>query len=164
MQPDFPPPVLDEAHAAFVESGVSIVACGCDLQAFPTLVRALGCRVAPDRRTLTIFVNAAQAEALIQGVRANRRLAVVFSQPSSHRTIQLKGTDASVQPLAAGDLEIIEAHAGAVAADLACFGWPATPIRTLLSCPPEALAALQFMPTAAFTQTPGPKAGSPLLP
>ena len=34
-------------------------------------------------------------------VRATRAVAVVFSQPTTHRTIQLKGTDAQVGPLAA---------------------------------------------------------------
>src|SRR5262245_14103009 len=94
---------LDEANLDFIASGVSIFVASRDISIVRTLVRALGCRIAPDRQRISVFVASFQCLALLQDVRATRVFAAVFSQPSTHRTIQLKGTDAAVEQLENGD-------------------------------------------------------------
>ncbi len=89
----------------------------------PSVARAFGCRVAPDRRRVTVFLSAAQAPDVLADLRASRRAAAVFSRPSTHRTIQVKGDDASVGPLAAGDLAHIAAYADALVRDLQALGY-----------------------------------------
>jgi hypothetical protein len=153
--------LLDAGQVAFLRSGVSISvgACGRD---GPQLVRALGCKVADDASTVTVFVPEARSQAVQRDVFDNGALAVVFTQPSTHRTLQLKSREARVTALSAVDLALAEAYADAFVADLATIGFPEALVRTFLACPPDQLVGLTFRPTAAFTQTPGPNAGKPL--
>ncbi len=154
--------LLDAANGAFVESGLSIVVAARDAANVPTLVRAYGCRVAPDRRRVSVFVAPAQCPELLEDVRSTGAVAVVFSQPSTHRTIQLKGTDAAVERLEAGDADRMARQTKAFCADLALLGFAPTMGHTLLASAGEDLVAIAFTPNAAFVQTPGPRAGAPL--
>jgi hypothetical protein len=153
---------LDPAHAAFIQSGVSIVAASRDRDNNPMLVRAVACRVSPDRQRVTVFLSRRQAGTLLADVGSSRVLAVVFSQPSTHRTIQLKSVDAVEVPLAAGDVERMAEHARLVVADLKRLGYGDEVLRAYFSYTVEDVAAVAFTPSAAFTQTPGPGAGARL--
>jgi len=155
-------PLLDEAHAAFIQSGVSVVAASRDSANVPTLARAIACRVSPDRMRVTVFVSRAQTQALLADVRSTRVLAVVFSQPSTHRTIQLKTSDAAETTLAPGDLERMVEHTERLLADLKLLGYGDALLRTSFSYAADDVAAVAFTPSAAFTQTPGPGAGARL--
>jgi hypothetical protein len=156
------PPLLDPAHAAFIQSGVSIVAASRDRENNPMLARAIACRVSPDRQRVTVFLSRRQAGLLLADVGANRVLAVVFSQPSTHRTIQLKSVDAAEVPLAAGDVERMAEHARLVADDLKRLGHGDELLSAYFSYAIEDVVAVAFTPSAAFTQTPGPGAGARL--
>ena len=89
-------------------------------------------------------------------------LAVVFSQPSTHRTIQLKSTDAAMVPIGPGDTERVAEHAELVIDDLKRLGHGEPVLRAAFSHTLEDIAAIAFTPSAAFTQTPGPGAGARL--
>lgn len=155
-------PLIDAAHAAFIQGAVGISAAACGSDRMPALVRALGCRVSADRRCVAVFVSATQAAQLLKCIRDNGAVAVVFSEPSTHRTVQLKGADATVGELQEGDLQRLQAYRDAFAQEVAPHGFNRHMIQTLLSHPPADIVALAFTPTAAFSQTPGPKAGAPL--
>ncbi len=157
-------PLLDEEGAAFVQSGVSIVAASRDAALVPSVGRAVGCRVAADRRRVTVFVAASQAPELIADLTACGRIAVVFSRPSTHRTLQLKADDAVVRPLAGGEAALPERYVAGFAADIAKLGHTEAQARTLVACVDGDLVAIDFTPGAAFEQTPGPNAGAPLPP
>ncbi len=157
---DSTPPSLSEANAAFIQQGVSVIVGARNRDNAPTLVRGIGCRVAPDRTRVTVFLVASQATELLADLRDNGAIAVVFCQPSTHRTIQLKGTDASVVPIEDGDHERMAAQSAALAADIVSVGYRPQPVRTLLAYAPEDVAAIAFTPSAAFQQTPGPNAGA----
>jgi hypothetical protein len=128
----------------------------------PSVARALGCRIAPDRRRVTIFLSAAQAPEVMADVRGSRMAAAVFSRPSTHQTIQVKGDDATVGALDDGDLARIAAYADALVRDLQALGYTEAFGRALLDFEPADLVAVAFTPKAAFLQTPGPGAGAPL--
>lgn len=157
---DHPP--LDEANAAFIRCGVMVSVASRDARHVASVARALGCRVAPDRRRVTAFLLASQSEMLLRDLRDTGTIAVVFSQPSTHRTIQLKGTDAEVGPVAAGDTALIDANAAALIDDVAVLGYQEAFGRTFLAYEPHDLVAVTFTPSAAFAQTPGPQAGKRL--
>ena len=159
-----PPPVIDAAHAAFLLGRVSIVAASRDDRNVPTLMRGLGCRLSRDRRQVTILLRASQSEALLADLRANGVIAVVFSEPSTHRTLQLKGTGATVGPLQRGDAQLLTRYRDAMLAEICPLGYAEALIRTMLSCPPQDAVAVTFRPSHAFSQTPGPGAGQPLPP
>jgi hypothetical protein len=156
-------PVLDAEHAAFILlPGISMTAASRAPGNLSVLGRVHGCRLAPDGARVTVLLPGDQYPALIEGLRASRAIAVVFSQPSTHRTIQLKGTDAAIEPLAGGDEELAARWAEGFVAGLAALGYDATSIRATVWCDPGRLVAVGFTPSAAFQQTPGPRAGAPL--
>jgi hypothetical protein len=154
--------LLDEANAAFVQGGVSVVAASRDAALVPSMGRVSGCRVSTDRRAVTLYVASGQAVQLLADVRASGRIAVVFSQPSTHRTLQLKADDARVRALRRSELVIVERYVDAFAAEIEPLGHTTEQARTLLKCREDDLVAVDFAPSAAFEQTPGPKAGTPL--
>lgn len=155
-------PCLDAELAAFVQGGVSVVAASRDRDNMPAIARACGCRVSADRRRVTLMVAASQAARLLDAIRATRSIAVVVSQPSSHRTIQLKGNDAVQEPLASGDHELIARYVTAFSKDIGALGHAPELGHALLWAEPADVVALSFSLSAAFNQTPGPRAGEPL--
>lgn len=156
-------PLLDAEHAAFILlPGISITAASRAADRRPVLGRALGCRVAPDRSRVAVQVSGDQNAALVAALRDSRVIAVVFSQPSTHRTIQLKGTDAQVEPAGPEDRECARRWTEGFVAELAGMGYAASLVETFLWCDPAGLRTVTFTPCAAFQQTPGPGAGAPL--
>jgi len=153
---------LGSEDAALICGGVGMSIATCRAQALPNLVRAAGCRLSPDRRAITVMVAATPGAAVLDDIRRTGAVAVVFSQPSTHRTVQLKGTDARIVPLEAGDADLVERYVAAFAAQLESFGFSERFAHALVAQPLEDLVAVQFTIRAAFSQTPGPHAGEPL--
>ena len=156
------PPLIDEDHAALIESAVSIIAASSDAANVPSLARSIGCKVSADRRNVTIFMVVSSARRLLDDVSLSGRIAVVFSEVLSHRTIQLKGTDAAMVPVVPADRRLVEAYADAMVRVIGSVGHPEDLARAMLACPAGELVAVAFTPMAAFLQTPGPRAGTPL--
>lgn len=156
-------PCLDAELAAFVQGGVSIVAASRVDKRSPVIARAVGCRVSPNRRQITLLVASSQAAAFLEGIRSTRAIAAVFSQPSTHRTIQFKGTDAALAPPQEGDRDLIAAYTRAFCEELAPLGYHPEQIRAVLSCEADDYVAVTFSISTAYSQTPGPRAGEPLV-
>ena len=157
------PAVFDAGTAAFITtSGVSISVGSANAALRPSITRGIGCRLAADRAGITVFVVAEQSREVLDDVGDTRRVAVVFSQPSSHRTLQLKGRDARVEPLAPGDRELIERYGRAFSAELGAVGFGPLFTHALIDSGGGEVVAISFTPCAAFDQTPGPRAGEPL--
>jgi len=155
-------PVLDAERAAFIQGGVSVVVGARDTGNVPRLARAIGCRVAEDRRRVTVYLSAFQAATLLAAIRAERAITVAFNLPSTHRALQLKGADAEVVPLDCTDIERARAYIDAFVADIALLGFAQAYGRALLWFDPSELTGVAFTPAAAFDQTPGPRAGTPV--
>jgi len=153
---------LDAEHAAFVQGGVSVIVATRDAARLADAVRGCGCRVSRDRRRVTVLVDGARSPALLDNIAANGEIAVVFSQPSTHRTIQLKGSDAELVRALPADRRRIAEHRAAWVAELVALGYARPFVEALWGQWPVTLAAVVFTPTAAYQQTPGPAAGQPL--
>lgn len=148
--------------AAFICGGVGMSVSTCRPGALPTMARCTGARIAPDRRIVTILLAATPAAAFLDDLRRTGTIAAVFSRPSTHRTLQLKGSDARIVPIETGDAERALRYVDAFAAEVVPFGYPEPLIRAFLASPADDLTAVQFTVSAAFSQTPGPQAGEPL--
>lgn len=157
-----PATLLDAAHAEFIQSGVSVVVASRNAAFEPDVVRGCGCRVSRDRRRVTVLIDRARADSVLADFAANGMIAVVYSQPSTHRTIQLKGSDARLVDSAPADPALAEAHRDRWIAELCQLGYTPAFAAAVWGPLPRALAAVAFTPTAAFQQTPGPGAGQPL--
>ena len=157
-------PVLDAAHAGFITRHVSILAASCNRARVPSVSRAFGCRVSPDRRTVTLWLPVPRSASLLRDLRDGGAIAVVFSRPSTHETLQLKGAAASVVPLAADDRECMRAYGQSLAEDIGRIGWREPFVSALTQVLGEEAVGVSFAPVAAFVQTPGPAAGRRLEP
>lgn len=152
---------LDSDHAAFIQGAVSVVVSTCNPQRVPDVLRGCGCRVSRDRRRVTVLFEAARAGAVLENIAANGMIAVVFSQPSTHRTIQLKGSDARVVRAMGADRAIAQQHLHAWVQDLQLIGY-GTEFARAVRGEPQHLVAVAFTLASAFQQTPGPAAGQRL--
>jgi hypothetical protein len=153
---------LEAAHAEFAQGGVSVIVATRDAGLVADAIRACGCRVSRDRRRVTVLVDRVRAETLVANVAANGQIAVVFSQPSTHRTIQLKGTDAAVVRPQPSDRALAASHREEWIDELGRIGYAREFAAAFWGRLPETLVAVAFTPSAAFQQTPGPAAGQPL--
>ncbi|MFO1413409.1 MAG: hypothetical protein U1F10_05760 [Burkholderiales bacterium] len=157
--PPVPEPLADE-HAAFVSGPLSIVAASRDAHNVPSIGRACGCLVAPDRRSVAVFIARTQAPQLVADLDACGQVAVVYTRPSTNRSLQLKGTDARLRALTAAEVAFIARYVEAFGREITPLGHSMEEARTIFRCVDGDLLAIEFTPTAAFVQTPGPGAGT----
>jgi hypothetical protein len=156
---------ISAALATFITSHISIHVAATRADGIATLVRALGCRIDPSAPArVRLLVARAQCAALLEAVATSGRIAAVFNEPESHRTVQLKGGDARVLAATPDDLAVRTPYVQAMARRLTVFDTPEPFMHALLASAPDEVAVVDFTPAAAFTQTPGPRAGAPLAP
>jgi len=161
-----PPTLLSPIGPAQVElitGRVSIIVASRDARLRPHLMRAVGCRMSADWRLVTVLLPEGGSREVLQDLRDNRQIAVVFSRPSSNRTIQLKGNDATVTPSGPDDKALAERYLHGFIEEIGQLGHAADVAHTILGHD-GALMAVHFTVAAAFEQTPGPTAGQPLSP
>lgn len=155
-------PLIDEELAAFLQSGQSLHVASRGENLAASLDRALGCRVSADRRRVTVFILASHGAAMLEDFGRNGAIAFVASQPSTHRTVQLKGVDAVAGPVEPGDAALLARQADGFARDLVALGYAESLPRLLVEGDPGDVVAVTFTPVQAFVQTPGPGAGAPM--
>ena len=159
-----PPPLLDAAQAAFLVGPVAIGMASHDGDRIPSLSRAFGCRVSPDRREVTVFLSRHHSGPLLRDLADGAPVAAVFSRPLTHETLQLKAEGVRLVELEPGDRAIMLAAGDAFAAELTALGYPEAFCRALMAPSGDDAVAAVFTPMALFEQTPGPKAGARLEP
>jgi hypothetical protein len=153
---------LSAEQIAFIQGNVTIYAAATGADLSPQIARAAGCRVDAQSRQITIFVGAARADAMLVAMRAQHSLAVVFSQPGNHKAIQLKTYNADIVNLHRDDSVLIADYCERMIAHITPLGFSPDMLRAFFSIPISDAVALQFIPSAAFDQTPGPNAGASL--
>ncbi len=164
MQSDLAPPPIGPEQAALMRRRVSIIVAGRDAQHRPHLMRAFGCRLAPDRRELTLFMSTGTGAAVLADLRANGRIAVVITEPTTARTIQLKGEHALIEPPGPGDAALVQHYIDCFADEIEQLGFDRALAGTMFAHRSDELIAVRFTPGEAYEQTPGPNAGARLQP
>ena len=119
----------------------------------PSVTRALGYRISADASEFAIFVPR-QAERVLADLRTTAQAAVVFTEPSTHKSVQVKGSDARITPLEEGDWPVISAYADDLVAEICPLGY-AEPLIRILS-PTLASSGSTFM-LAAWTGVTRPR-------
>lgn len=153
---------LGPEHAQFIAGPVSINVASCDANFVPSVARAFGCRLSADRGQVTVFLPVPSSPILLRDLRAGGAVAAVFSRPSTHQTLQLKGCDVIVASLALDDRERMLAYGEQFSAEIHGLGYPERFAQGLVAAVKEDAVAVSFTPAAAFEQTPGPAAGQRL--
>lgn len=145
-----------------VEKGVSTIVSSCGANLRPSIMRALGSGITPDGERITVYLSRRQSRQVLLDVAATGRIAVVFSEPCSHRTLQVKASHAHIREAQAADEPLLQRYLAAMEQEIALVGFDARFTRAMLALNLDDLVAISFKPEAAFDQTPGPKAGRAL--
>lgn len=151
--------LLSLDNLAFIQKGVSINVASRDVRRVPSLTRALSCRLDDDGGRLRIAVSRSQGRDLLRDIEKSGVIAVVFTEPSTHRTLQIKGIDAGEVTPDAADFESLARTRIAFGAEIGRLGFDAAFNQRLFHVERDDLAVLAFTPQAVFQQTPGPDAG-----
>lgn len=153
---------LAEEVIRFVESGVSITAGSRDARCVPSMARVLGCRVADDGCTVQFWMVASQSAQLLLDCRNSNRIAGVFSQPTTHRTLQIKGDDILEVAVEADAQATIAEHIRGFDAEVAPLGFGRAFTQAFFQHQRGDVVAVRFTARELFDQTPGPDAGRKL--
>lgn len=152
---------LGPEQAALIARRVSIIVGSRDAALRPHVMRAVACRLSDDRRRVCVLLPQRGSRQVLEDLRANGRIAVVFSEPTTDRTLQVKGDDAVVRPGDDADAALAEQHLRDFVNEIGQLGFSADVAQTMLGHDPT-LLAVEFTVAAAFEQSPGPSAGEPL--
>lgn len=155
-------PLLTPEFIAMVDKGVSAIVASRDAALRPSLMRAVGAQITPDGAEVTVFLARSQSRQLLQDIAATGRIAVVFSEPTTHRTLQLKGTGINGRAATAQDQPALQRYLESMQFEICSIGYDAAVVRAMLAFRLDDVVAISFTPTEAFDQTPGPKAGTTL--
>ena len=125
--------------------------------------RVSGWRVGPDHRTITVVFPEDSLSRLVESLQHNGELAVTLEEFPSHETYQFKGRYVRHRAVEDGDFEIVERLRRRYVKSLRPL-FPSgdeTALNALFS--PPALA-VDFEVLEIYLQTPGPGAGTRLVP
>ena len=142
--------------AEFFESGVSILVATRDAELRPACVRGAGASVRAAEGVVTVYLPQATAARTLANVRDNGQIAVTFSRPLTHYSIQIKGVCALSRAGTEEDRALQQRYRAAYAEQLHAVGLPRAAAARLAWWPS---VAVDIAVSDLFVQTPGPTAG-----
>jgi hypothetical protein len=145
-----------------IARGVSVIVSSCGLDLTPSLMRAVGSQISADGDRITVYLNRLQSAQVLRDVASTGRIAVVFSEPHSHRTVQVKSHKARLREVTRDDAPLLQRYLLAMQLELGRVGVMPHFVEAMFAHSFEDLSAIEFTPSHAFDQTPGPHAGRPL--
>lgn len=155
------PTTLHPDLLATLQLGLSLHVGACKADGEPVMARALDIRVEPDLR-LSVLLPLPAGEAVLQALQRAPRVAVVASQPTTHKAVQIKGEAVVVHPDGAMDWPNLPTAFARFAVEIGQLGFAPGIAATLLEVPLSRCRVVSFRPTGAWDQTPGPGAGQPM--
>jgi len=148
----------------FLEQHANVAFAGTrDAELVPYGHRVTGWRVGADGRTLTMLTPEAFVARLVESLQQNGELAVTIEEFPSHETYQFKGVYLGHRPVEAADLEVVNRIRQRFVRSVKPI-YPGAPEAALAAfiLPPS--MAVDFDVREIFLQTPGPGAGTRLVP
>jgi hypothetical protein len=155
-------PLIDPSVASFIQSGVSITVAARGDRLVPSITKAVGCHVDAAGREVSVLLFADAGEPVCRDVARNGLVAVCFSRPSTNRTVQIKGSNATSALATPQDVAHARRCLDLLIDDLTPLGFDRRMLEAFFWGDPADLMAIRFAPDAAFAQTPGPGAGAAL--
>ena len=147
---------------AIMARGVSVIVGSRDAKLHPSIMRAVGSRVEANGQDITVYLSRSSSRQLLQDIAATGQLAVVFSEPSTHRTVQLKAARAEIRQAVDVDAPVLAAYLKSMEHEIQQVGFAPPLTRAMLAHRLDDVVAVRFTPEQAFDQTPGPRAGAAL--
>ena len=103
-------------------------------------------------------------EALVSAAEQGAAIAVTFSQPINHRSIQVKGSNAGIAAPTEEDRQAAFRQMAGLREKLKAIEYPVHFADAYCHVDADDLVAFDFDLDTAFVQTPGPGAGAELKP
>lgn len=150
--------VIDSEMKAFLQGGVASQLGTASAEGRPNAVNAWGPRVNEDG-SLTIFIDTVRAAGPLSNLATNPRAAVIFADPITYRSIQLKGRWRGASRPTPEEERWVARHRDSLSAALAVIGDDPESKRNTAW---DDLTRIDLDVDHAFDQTPGPQAGRPL--
>lgn len=151
---------VPENLAAVVEGLVAVHVATRDAAFVPDEVMAAAAVPSADGRSLTVYLPVATSETSLANLRENGAIAVVLSKPLTHRTVQLKGRVETLRPAREEERAGVERLAAAFDTEVELIGLAPAVVRRRTKWPCQAVT---FVVSEAYEQTPGPRAGEPIV-
>ncbi|MCE5234103.1 MAG: hypothetical protein ABFC67_00720 [Mizugakiibacter sp.] len=151
---------LDPDWVRFIEGGVSITVASRDAANVPTLTKGYGCRALDGEHGVRILVVGSHSVELLRDIETGGAVAAVYSEVGTHRALQLKGSGARVEIPDAADRECARHYRESFSRNLAALGFAPGLLAGYFDYADDDLRVVAFVPSEAFLQTPGPRAGS----
>lgn len=155
--------VLTPDIEAFCQSGISVIVAACRPGETPVAGLGCGCRILPDGR-MRLLLPRPGNERLLAMAERGARIAITFSQPFTHRSIQVKGSQAGVAAPDERDKREAVRQSRGICRELVEVDYPPAFAEAYCRVDPDIIVALDLTLDAAFVQTPGPGAGAQLKP
>ena len=146
---------LEHANVAFVGTR--------DRDLVPFGHRVSGWRIGADQRTMTVLLPDEYLEALVESLQQNGELAVTVEEFPSHETYQFKGRYLHHRGIEEGDVEIADRLRRRFVKSLRPM-YPDAPEHVLNAFVSPPSLAVDFEVLEIYLQTPGPGAGTRILP
>jgi hypothetical protein len=125
--------------------------------------RVSGWSIGADGRTMTVFVSEPSTAGLVESLQDNGRMAVTIEEFPSHETYQFKGRYVRHRPVQREDIDIADRVRVRFIKNMRTV-FPAAPEDIVAAFISEPELAVEFEVSEIFVQTPGPGAGTRLVP
>jgi len=158
------PSLLRPEDVDFIQRGVSVCVASRDVRHVPSLARGLACVAEQEGRKLRLLLVRPQSDVLLRDLEKSGQIAVVFTRPSTHKALQIKGSDARLEAASEQDVQQVQACFEAFADDLLQLGFGHDFTSLYYDYVVADLVAVTFTPSSVFMQTPGPNAGAQMEP
>jgi hypothetical protein len=155
------PILLPDEVLDFIQSGVSVIVGVVGADGRAQAGRALATRIVPGGAIRLMYPAEGNA-AITISAQSGGPIAVTFSAPISHRTIQLKAASSRLEQMEPEDRINVDAQMDAFAGVLRALGFPPPFVQSFCANRSKSISVLSFVPEEAFEQTPGPGAGREL--
>ncbi len=155
--------ILTPDLEAFCQSGVSVIVAAGGPGEPPVAGVGSGCRVLPGDR-IRLLLHRSGNECVLSAAERGGRVSATFSQPFTHRSIQVKGSGAAIVSPAPGDGAEAARQMAGLSHELIVIGNTRAFAEAYCHVNESDLVAIEFVLEAAFVQTPGPGAGAELKP
>jgi hypothetical protein len=154
--PSLPGDMLD-----FIASGVAHQVGACAVDGRPVICRALAAAQEADDR-LCVAISAESGYEVLDAIRANARVSLVMVAPQSFRALHLKGRDAVVAHGGTAIRPLVEQRRLAFQRQIEEYGFSKCFTHAWYPAEDTDLMTIRFTPFGAWSQTPGPGAGTAL--
>lgn len=142
-----------------VEGGRAVIVGTVDAAGHPACCRGIAITTKNDFDSIIVYVPVATGQETVANVATTRRVAVAWSHPISHESLQVKGVTRGVRVASPSEQPLVEQRLGDFADILDTLG---VPRHLTLSVAHWPAFAIEVSVDQVFDQTPGPHAGAAL--